>query len=171
VNEARLVGAKENGGVGHVADLAQPAKRRLLDDRADGGADVRCQPCGDDVVGQLHAHIGRDKPGIETVDPHTVPKLARFHRGDPPSCGQQPIWCRSNPAMAGNAIVAATDAILTMAPPAPAPPPGRMRAKRMFHAETGADDVDVAHPAQILSLEIDDERGNLDACVVDSRLS
>src|SRR5258708_20264500 len=37
----------------------------------------------------------------------------------------------------------------------------------MFHAETGADDVDVAHPAQILSLEIDDERGNLDACIVD----
>src|SRR5947199_2629147 len=37
----------------------------------------------------------------------------------------------------------------------------------MFHAETGADDVDVAHPAQILSLKIDDERGNLDACIVD----
>jgi len=37
----------------------------------------------------------------------------------------------------------------------------------MFHAETGPDDVDVAHPAKILSLEIDDERGNLDACIVD----
>src|SRR6202043_1632179 len=41
------------------------------------------------------------------------------------------------------------------------------RAKRVFHAETGADDVDVAHPAQILSLKIDDERGNLDASIVD----
>src|SRR5260370_35521971 len=40
-NEARLVGAKENGGVGHVADLTQPAKRRLPDDPGDGGADVR----------------------------------------------------------------------------------------------------------------------------------
>jgi hypothetical protein len=35
-------GAKENGGIGHVTDLAQPAKRCLLDDRGDGGTDVRC---------------------------------------------------------------------------------------------------------------------------------
>src|SRR6202171_5081409 len=56
------------------------------------------------------------------------------------------------PAMAGNAVVAATAAHCP---------------KRMFHAETGADDVDVAHPAQILRPEIDDERGNLNACIVD----
>src|SRR5260370_23768627 len=68
-DEASLVGAKENSGVGHVADLAQPPKRRLLDDRADSGADVRCESCRDYVVGQSHAHIGRDEPGIETVDP------------------------------------------------------------------------------------------------------
>src|SRR6202158_3356087 len=73
-DEARLSGAMENSAVGHVADLAQPAKRRLLDDRGDGGADVRCESCGDYVVGQLHAHIGGGKPGIETVDPHAVAK-------------------------------------------------------------------------------------------------
>src|SRR6266403_2947996 len=50
-DEARLVGAKENSGIGHVADLAQPPKRRLLDDRADGGAGVRCESRGDYVIG------------------------------------------------------------------------------------------------------------------------
>src|SRR5580692_13164825 len=73
-DEARLVGAKENSGVGHVANLAQPAKRRLLDDRSDGGAGVWCESYSDYVFGQLHAHVVGNKPGIKTVDPHPVTK-------------------------------------------------------------------------------------------------
>jgi hypothetical protein len=41
-DEAGFMGAKENGGIGHVTDLAQPAKRCLFDDRGNGGTDVRC---------------------------------------------------------------------------------------------------------------------------------
>jgi hypothetical protein len=70
-DEAGLMGTKENSGVGHVADLAQSAQWRLLDDRCDSSACVRRESCDDDVVGQLHAHIGGDKPGIETVDSHS----------------------------------------------------------------------------------------------------
>src|SRR6202790_3265676 len=155
-DETRLVGAKENNGVSHVADLAQPAKRRLLDDRGDGSADVRCESCGDYVVGQLHAHIGGDKPGIETVDPHAVTKLARFHRGDPrhavnsrfgagvSSNGRD--WGRGRDR--GNIDDGAAGTCTSAR---------SHRAKRMFHAETGSDDIDVTHPAQILSLKIDDE--------------
>ena len=62
--------------------MSPTSPNRPLDDRGDGGADVRCEACGDNVVGQLHAHISGDKPGMETVDPHAVTELARFHRGD-----------------------------------------------------------------------------------------
>ena len=41
------------------------------------------------------------------------------------------------------------------------------RAKRMLHAKTGADNVDIAHPAQVFCLDVDHERGDLDTCIVD----
>ena len=122
--------------------------------------------CRDYVVGQLHAHVGGDKPGIETVDPHAVTKLACFHRGNPRHAvngrfragvsrnGRKCDGGRNRGDIDDGAAGTCTSA-------------RSHRAKRVFHAETGADDVDVAHPAQILGLEIDDERGDLDACIVD----
>src|ERR1700757_603910 len=47
-------------------------KRRLPDDRGHGGASVRREAHGDNVVGQLHAHVGGNEPGIETIDAHAV---------------------------------------------------------------------------------------------------
>src|SRR4249920_2559645 len=67
------------------------------------------------------------------------------------------------PAIAGNAIVAATEAILTMAPPAPALPPGRIARNACFMPRP----VPTMLTSHILSLEIDDERGDLDAGIVD----
>ena len=69
--------------------------------------------------------------------------------------------------MPGYAIVAATGGDVDDGAAGTCTSARSHRAERMLHAETGADDVDVAHPAQILGLEIDDERGNLDACIVD----
>src|SRR5947207_11117208 len=141
-DEARLVEAKENSGVGHVADLAQPAKRCLLDDRADGGADVRCESCGDYVVGQLHAHFGGDKPGIETVDPHAVTKLARFHRGDP----RHAVNSRFGAGVSSNSRECDRGrdrADIDDGAAGTGASAWSHRAKGMVHAETGADDVDV----------------------------
>jgi hypothetical protein len=124
--------------------LRGAAQWRLLDDRCDSSACVRRESCDDDVVGQLHAHIGGDKPGIETVDSHSVAKLARFHRGDPRhavnsrfgagvpgngrECDRGRDRCDIDDGAAGTCCSARSH-----------------RAKRMFHPETCADDVDVAH--------------------------
>ncbi len=37
----------------------------------------------------------------------------------------------------------------------------------MLHAEHGADDVDIAHPPRVLGLDLADQRGDLDAGIVD----
>ena len=69
--------------------------------------------------------------------------------------------------MPGKAMVAATLAMLTIEPPLPAAPPGRMARRPCFMPERGADDVDLEHAAQVGRVEVDDERGDLDAGVVD----
>ena len=67
-------------------------------------------------------------------------------------------------------MVAATEATLTTAPPLPASAAWTHRAERVFHAEPDAENVDVAHLADVGGLEIDDERGDLDARVVDENV-
>ncbi|MEY9730679.1 hypothetical protein ABIA07_006580 [Bradyrhizobium yuanmingense] len=69
--------------------------------------------------------------------------------------------------MLGKAIVAATDAMLTTAPPLPARSTRPHRAEGVLHAEHGADDVDVAHPPGILGPDLADQRRDLDAGIVD----
>ena len=49
--------------------------------------------------------------------------------------------------MPGNAMVAATEAMLTIEPPLPAAPPGRIARKRVLEPERGTDDVDLEHRA------------------------
>ena len=59
--------------------------------------------------------------------------------------------------MPGNAMVAATDAMLMIAPPLPAGAAGPHRAQPVLDAERGADDVDVVHAAQVGRVEVDDQ--------------
>ena len=69
--------------------------------------------------------------------------------------------------MPGNAIVAATEETLMMLPPLPASPSGRMVRKPALEAESGAEDVDLQHRADVLRVHLDDQAGDLDAGVVD----
>src|SRR6267378_1356492 len=67
-------------------------------------------------------------------------------------------------AMPGKAMVAATDAMLTTAPPRPA---GAHGAEGVLDAERGAQDVDVEHLADIVRIQVDDQARDLHAGVVD----
>ena len=51
--------------------------------------------------------------------------------------------------MPGKAMVAATEEMLTTAPPLPGRAARPHGAEGVLHAERGADDVDVAHAAQV----------------------
>jgi AcrR family transcriptional regulator len=70
-------------------------------------------------------------------------------------------------AMEGQAIVAATDATFTMAPPLLAGPARPHRAERVLDAQRGADDVYVQHATGLDRVEVDDQAGDLDPGIVD----
>ena len=106
------------------------------------------------------------RPGIDAVDAHAVAELAGFHGGDPRHAVDRRFGARvdrdrrerdgrgdrrdvdDRAALAGRAAWA-------------------HRAECVLHAERGADDVDVAHPARVLGLDLADQRGDLDAGIVD----
>ena len=57
--------------------------------------------------------------------------------------------------------------MLTTAPPLPAAPARAHGAKRVLQAEAGANDIDVAHAAQIGRLDVDHQRCDFDPGVID----
>ena len=69
--------------------------------------------------------------------------------------------------MPGNAIVAATEEMLMIAPPLPAGAVGTHRAQAVLEAERGAEDVDLEHRADVVRVDLGDQAGDLDAGVVD----
>ena len=82
-DEARRVGQRNTAASAcrrpRRAGRAGSARRRRRPPRSTSGA----RPTVDDVVGELHAHVGRDQAGVDAVDAHAVAELAGFHRGDP----------------------------------------------------------------------------------------
>ena len=69
--------------------------------------------------------------------------------------------------MPGKAMVAATEAMLMIAPPWPAGAAGAHGAERVLDAERGAEHVDLEHLAGGSGVEVDEQAGDLDAGVVD----
>src|ERR1700757_1770447 len=75
-DEARIVRAQKHCGVADIADLGEPAERRLFHHRADCGVDVGREPYLHDVAGELHAHVGRYQAGIDAIAPTTEATLS-----------------------------------------------------------------------------------------------
>ena len=69
--------------------------------------------------------------------------------------------------MLGKAIVAATEAMLTTAPPLPAGPPGRIARKACFMPSTVPTMLTSHIRRSVLGLDLGDQRGDLDAGIVD----
>ncbi|MGY4423947.1 hypothetical protein ACVWY2_006396 [Bradyrhizobium sp. JR6.1] len=165
-DEAGLVRAQEHRGVGDVGDLGELAERRLLHNRADGGVDVGRKSDLHDVIGELQAHVGRDQAGIDAIHPHPIAELAGFHRADP----RHAIDGGFGAGVDGDARKGDrrrdrgdVDDCAALARGSARP----HRAEGVLHAEHGADDVDVAHAARVLGLDLGDQRGDLDAGIVD----
>ena len=55
-----------------------------------------------------------DQAGVDAVDPHAVAELAGLHGGHPGQPVDRRTWSPSSTAMPGNAIVAATEEMLTI---------------------------------------------------------
>ena len=82
-----------------------------------------------------------DEARIDAVDAHAVAELAGFHRRD----ARHPVDRGFRAGVArdpGKAMVAATEEMLTIAPPLPAAPAWSHGPEGVFHAEPGADDID-----------------------------
>ena len=136
------------------------------DDAADCGFRARGEADRHHVAGELHAHVGRNEARIDAIDAHAIAELARLHRPDP----GQPVDGRLGRGIAGDARKrdGRRDGSDVDDRAALAGRPVRLHgAERMLHAERRADDIDVPHAAQILGFDIDDQRGDLDAGVVD----
>ena len=165
-DEARGVGGQEHDRVGHVGHLAEPAGRRQLDDRADRLLGRPEQAQRRDVVGQARAHRGRHQPGVDAVHADAVPELARLHRGDP----GEPVDARLGGRVDrdarerdGRGHRRDVDDGAAAAGRAPR----SHGAERVLDAERGAEQVDLELLAHLGRVEVDDQAGDLDACVVD----
>ena len=123
------------------------------------------EPGGHHVAGQLHAHVSRNEARIDAIDADAIAELARLHRSDP----GQPVDARLGRGIAsdprkrdGRRHGGDVDDRAALAG-------GPVRfhgAERMLHAEGRADDIDVPHATQILRLDVDDQRRDLDPCIV-----
>ena len=69
--------------------------------------------------------------------------------------------------MPGKAMVAATEAMLTIAPPGPAGPPGRIARKACFMPSAVPSEIDLAHARSVVGVRSMTSAGDLDAGVVD----
>ena len=120
-------------------------------------------------AGELHPHVGRHQAGIDAVDPDAVAELARFHRGD----AGHPVDRGLGGGIAGDPGKGDgrrdrgdADDRAALARRAA----GLHGAEGVLHAERRAHHIDLAHAREVRGLDVDHERGDLDAGVVDENV-